>query len=63
MYFLNTILNTVLSLKENKLSAFSIIFIVVSVYVLINVRMYFINKTIFFIKCTYVFVTVIEVLL
>jgi len=42
---LNTILNTVLSLKENKLGAFSIIFIVVSVYVFINVRMYFINKT------------------
>ena len=63
MYFLNTILNTVLSLKENKLSAFSIIFIVVSVYVLINVRMYFINKTKNVIKCTYVFVTVIEVLL
>jgi len=63
VYFLNTILNTVLSLKENKLSAFSIIFIVVSVYVLINVRMYFINKTKNVIKCTYVFVTVIEVLL
>ena len=63
MYFLNTILNTVLSLKENKLSAFSIIFIGVSVYVLINVRMYFINKTKNVIKCTYVFVTVIEVLL
>jgi len=60
---LNTILNTVLSLKENKLSAFSIIFIGVSVYVLINVRMYFINKTKNVIKCTYVFVTVIEVLL